>query len=247
MLWNASNLTGYSIAATDGDIGSAADLLFDDRHWTIRWLVVDTGSWLTGRKVLLPPRALATPDPAVRHFAVDLTRDQVKESPPIDTDAPVSRVEESDVFGYYGWEPYWVGYPYAGMAGMPAAGPAGRPPAVPGAEPETDPHLRSVDEVTGYYIHASDGDIGHIEDFLVDEDGWTIRYLVVDTKNWWPGKKTLISPKSISHVDWGDGTVTTGLTRDQIRNAPEFDPLQTVDRAYEERFHAYYGYAGYWI
>ncbi|MDN2580082.1 PRC-barrel domain-containing protein [Aquibium sp. ELW1220] len=255
MLWNASSLTGYTISTTDGEIGAVDDLLFDDQDWTIRWLVVDTGSWLSGRKVLLPPAACAEPVPATRLLNVGISRQKVKDSPAIDTDAPVSRVQENDVFGHYGWQPYWFGPPYAAAAGMLAPIPAGDPAGSPGSGgsgvPEAvnrgDPHLRSVAEVTGYYIHASDGDIGYVEDFLLDAETWTLRYVVVDTKNWWPGKQTLVSPKSFRAVSWDERVVTTDLTRDRIRNAPEFDPAQTVDRAYEERFHDYYGYAGYWV
>lgn len=255
MLWNASSLMGYMIAATDGEIGTVDDLLFDDHDWTIRWLVVDTGTWLSGRKVLLPPEACGEPLAATRELKVNVTRQMVEESPSIDTDAPVSRLQESDVFGYYGWEPYWLGYPYATAAGMPnpvppesaVGSPEASDDAIAGAAPRGDPNLRSVSEVTGYYIHASDGDIGHVKDFLLDADSWALRYLIVDTKNWWPGKKTLVSPKSFRRVNWNDGTVSTSLTKDGIKNAPEYDPAQTVDRAYEERYHDYYGYPAYWI
>ena len=252
MLWNASSLIGYAISATDGEIGSVSDLLFDDENWTIRWLVVDTGTWLSGRKVLLPPSACGEPLAATRVLEVNVTREKVKGSPAIETDAPVSRMQESDVVGYYGWEPYWLAFPYATTAGMPnpvppSAATASMETDGPGASKKGDPHLRSLNEVTGYYVHASDGDIGHVEDFLMDAETWTLRYLIVDTRNWWPGKKTLVSPQSFREVNWIDGTVSTGLTRERIRNAPEYDPAETVDRAYEERYHDYYGYPAYWV
>lgn len=252
MLWNASSLIGYMISATDGEIGSVQDLLFDDENWTIRWLVVDTGTWLSGRKVLLPPSACVEPLAATRTLEVKVTRQQVKDSPSIDTDAPVSRMQESEVVGYYGWEPYWLAYPYAATAGMPNPAPPVEPRRTAdtetvGAAEKGDPHLRSLNEVTGYYVHATDGDIGHVEEFLMDADDWTLRYVVVDTKNWWPGKKTLVSPRSFRDVNWEEATVTTSLTRDRVKNAPEYDPTQTVDRAYEERYHDYYGYPAYWV
>ncbi|MFN7024487.1 MAG: PRC-barrel domain-containing protein [Pseudorhizobium sp.] len=253
MLWNASTLTGYAISTTDGEIGSVKDLLFDDENWMIRWLVVDAGTWLSGRKVLLPPSICAAPNVAKRTLQVDITRQKVKDSPSLDADAPVSRVQETDLSAYYGWQPYWLGYPPA--AGMPAAplpprpaeGPAVNANALP-IKNQGDPHLRSADEVTGYYIRASDGDIGHVEELLLDVGStWTVRYLVVDTKNWWPGKETIVSPKSFREVDWIDGTVTTDLTRDRIKNAPEYDPATVVDRAYEDRYHGYYNYPPYWM
>lgn len=250
MLWNASKLTGYAIDATDGSIGSVSSFLFDDREWTIRWLVVDTGTWLSGRHVLLPPSRVGEPDVTRRSFAVRLTRQQVEDSPDIDTYAPVSRQHESNLYTYYGWNPYWAGYGYAPMGGL--ATPIEPSPNVGGGRPgvkdsiEGDPHLRSTREVTGYFVHATDGDIGHIEEFLVDSDSWTIRYVVVDTKNWWPGKRVLVAPRSFTNVEWAERSVHVNLTRDQIRNGPEYDPLATVDRAYEERFHGHYGYPYYW-
>ena len=107
MLWDASALDGYAIEASDGRIGSVSDFLFEDTSWKVRWLVVDTGGWLSGRKVLLPLSALGKPDPSLRQFPVKLTMQQVKDSPDIDTDRPVSRQHETHIYGHYGWNPYW--------------------------------------------------------------------------------------------------------------------------------------------
>ncbi|MCT7374204.1 PRC-barrel domain-containing protein [Chelativorans salis] len=250
MLWNASNVMDCRIEATDGSIGSVDDFLFDDESWTTRWLVVDTGTLFAGRRVLLPPSAVQSADPQQRTLSVSVTRQQVKDSPEIDTDAPVSRQQESSLYEHYGWAPYWGPYFYAPATGVAA------PVVPPRAEPdraaslqdrtERDPHLRSMNAVTGYYVDAEDGDIGHVEDFLLDSDGWAIRYVVVDTKNWWPGKKVLVPPVAFTDVNWGSETVRVELTRDQVRNGPEYDPKQTVERAFEERYHDYYGYPYYW-
>jgi hypothetical protein len=246
MLWNASNLKGYSIDAVDGEIGSIADFLFDDRHWVVRWLVVNTGA-IFGREVLLPPSAASAPDAGRRVFPMNVTKQQVKESPEIGRDAPVSRQRESAIFGHYGWEPYWLGYPYAPAAGLAAPLPPGVPRDGPaGGERSGDPNLRSVGEVTGYYIEAQDGDVGHIEDFLIDSDDWTIRYAVIDTRNWWPGKMVIVPPAAFSHISWSEKAASIELTRERIQNGPEYDPMQTVDRAYEERYHDYFGYPPYW-
>jgi sporulation protein YlmC with PRC-barrel domain len=252
MLWRASTLRGYEIQATDGRIGSVSDLLFDDTDWTVRWLVIDTGDWLPDRKVLLPPSAVDEPDPANRVVPVALTRERVEQSPSIETDAPVSRQMETDLYGHYGWAPYWYG---AYGAPMDLAAGAVIPPAVQrGADGDVgapreehgDPHLRSAHEVTGYYVRATDDDIGHIEEFLIEPESWTVRYLVIDTRNWWPGKMVLISPKWIRDVSWNDRQVRVDLTRAQVKDGPEFDPSTTVDRAYEERLHSHYGYLPYW-
>lgn len=259
-LWRSSAMLGTGVQATDDTIGSVTDILFDDDDWTVRWVVVDTGTWLPGRKVLLPTSVLGHPDPASRMFPVDATRKQVEESPGLGHDEPVSRQMETDIYGYYGWSPYWdpgtAAFPgYVPLlAGQPAAAPAAglaRPGAGPGtateAEQRGDPHLRSVKEVTGYHIRAPDDDIGHVEEFLLEDTGWTIRYIVVDTRNWWPGKQVLLAPKWIDHVDWGAQQVHVRVTRKQVETSPEYDPSATSDRAFEERLHGHYGQIPYWV
>ena len=262
MLLKASTITGCSIQATDGEIGSISDLLFEDDSWSVRWLVVDTGSWLSGRRVLLPASHLMPTGVGESAIPVDLTREQVKASPDIDVDKPVSRQLESSVYGYYGWAPYWptaagayvppvgfagagVGYPLTGVP--PGAGaPGTRSSIETETEPKGDPHLRSLDEVTGYYIRGTDDDVGHIEDFLVDGDDWTIRYLIVDTRNWWPGKQVLIAPDWIEDIGWTDETVRVGRTRQEIKDAPEYDPTRSVERDYEDRLYRHYRVPAYW-
>ncbi len=253
MLWDASVLKGYAIEASDGPLGTVSDFLFEDTNWMIRWLVVDTGNWLTGRKVLLPFSALGKPDPALRRFPIKLTKQQVKDSPDIETERPVSRQQEAHVYDYYGWDPYWGGsfFPIGAGAGMatPFLAPlAGSKPrdmvAVDAREDNGNPHLRSIAAVTGYHIHATDGEIGHVEDFLVDDIAWNLRYVVVDTKNWWPGKKVLISPRSVREIDWEQRMINLDVDRDKVKGSPAYESAMTVDRAYEEQFHGYYGWPG---
>ena len=245
-MWLASQLIGYGVQATDDRIGTIDDLLFDDREWTVRWAAVDTGSWLSGRLVLLPASSIGPVDPRSRTAAVELTRRQVEQSPGIETDQPVSRQLEADLQSHYGLTPYWsAGIAYAPVGAF-AAPPVGAPATAQGRRPaEGDPHLRSANEVTGYYIQGSDDSVGHVEDFLVDENGWTVRYMLVDTKNWWPGKKVLVSPRWIREVSWEDREVAVGLSRQQVKDSPEYQP-ERFDRAYEERLHQHYGFPGYW-
>jgi hypothetical protein len=250
MLWDASAINGYAIEASDGRVGTVSDLLFEDVNWVIRWLVVDTGNWLSGRKVLLPLSTLGKPDPALRHFPVKLTIRQVKDSPDIDTDRSVSRQMEASVYHHYGWNPYWSGgyYPTDTGIAIPFVAPFSllapkpRDPGHTDAQPSGgDPHLRSAAAVTGYHIHAIDGEIGHVEDFLVDDAGWSIRYVVVNTKNWWPGAKVLISPRSVREIDWAGRLIHLNVNRQKIKNGPPYDPSITVDGAYDEAFLTYYG------
>lgn len=249
----SSDIIGYSLRATDGPIGTIRDLLFDERHYGLRWIVVDTGTWLPGREVLLPPSALGAPDPAVREYPVDLSRDKIKAAPGLETDEPVSRQLEADIYSHYAWNPYWFGsygYPIASGVlpvdagfGAPAAGMAETERPEEGSD--GDPGLRSTGEVTGYYVEASDGSIGHVEDFIVDETEWAIRYLMIDTRNWWPGKKVLIAPDWLRDIDWSERTAFADATRDKIKAAPNFDPSMTLDRDYEERLFAHHGYGPY--
>ncbi|MFN3662269.1 PRC-barrel domain-containing protein [Yoonia sp.] len=247
----SSDITQYFLNGKDGPIGAITDLLFDERHYGLRWVVVDTGTWLPGRKVLLPPSALGVPDPATRSYPVDLDRADIKAAPGLDSDAPVSRQMETDIYNHYAWSPYWIdgyGHPIVGV--MPVSGGAALPSTdiadAERTEPDGDPCLRSVREVTGYYIEATDGSIGHVEDFLIDESGWVIRYLIIDTKNWWPGKKVLISPTWLREVVWADREAIVDATRDKIKAAPELDPSMSVDRDYEERVFKHYGYHPHW-
>ena len=253
MLRNASVINGYTIVASNGHLGTVSDFLFDDVSWLIRWLVVDTGNWLSGRKVLLPAFALGHLDPEKREFSVRLTRQEVKDSPDIDTKRPVSRQMEANVYDYYGWSPYWIpglymggfgyGYGYGDgtMAPFPPRGSMQRDEdRADSRRSEDDLHLRSIEAITGYNIHASDGEIGHVEDFLVEEADWSIHYLVVDTKNWWPGKKILVSPRSVQDIDWADSLVNLQISRQGVKDSPPYDASTTVDRDYERRFHKHY-------
>jgi sporulation protein YlmC with PRC-barrel domain len=260
MLHKASELIGSSIAAKDGDVGSVTDLLFDDESWSVRWLVVDTGTWLPGRKVLLPSSHLVRVLPAARGISVDLTREQVKSSPDVDTDQPVSRQMEARMYDHYGSTPYWpagagLGAPMAGYPGyIPPAGYGYVAPAPTPVEERVgyqprrsgDPHLRSASEVTGYHIQGSDDEFGHVADLLVDSEGWSIRYLIIDTKNWWPGKHVLVAPSWVEAIDWGARVLRMRHTRDEIRNAPEYDPTLEIERDYESKLHRYYGRSEYW-
>jgi hypothetical protein len=254
MLRNTSDLTRYTLRAKDGEAGSIEDFYFDDEAWTIRYIVAETGTWLEGRNVLISPISLGTMDASKRTLEVKLTKTQIENSPPIDTHKPVSRQHETAYFDYYGYPYYWSG-PYVwGPMAYPANLPAptqtqtlaAEIKAAKGREQPEDPHLRSAKLVTGYYIGASDGEIGHVEDFIVDNESWTIRYMVVDTRNWWPGKKVVISPEWIGNVSWTDSTVYVELTRGAIKNAPEYDPSRPIDRDYEARLHQHYGRQGYW-
>jgi hypothetical protein len=239
---NVQLLSDYTILAKDGEIGKIYDFLFDDTTWTIRYLVGDTGHWLPGRRVLLSPTSVKKSHWESQQFELNLTRDQVQKSPNIHTAKPVSLQHQIQLHDYYGWPYYWT------AGGFTPIYPPLIPPS-PEKEPDTpqsedkkgDPHLRSTKEVMGYHIQAIDGEIGHVEDFLVDDESWAIHYMVVDTKNWLPGRKVLVSPEWIKQVDWAERKVTVYLTQEAVKNSPEYYPTEPVSQEYEDRLYKYYG------
>ncbi len=250
MLWNASELKGYTIEANDGPIGTVSDFLFDDKSWTTRWLVVHTGSWLFGRKVLLPLSALGKPDRALRQFPVKLTKQQVEDSPDIDMDLPVSRVIEAQVYNHYDWLPYWRSgmSPMGNAVGTPVFMPRPEFDVEPRHQKDTDAgpgdgdqNLRSVTVLIGYHIEATDGPIGHAEDFLVDDSGWRIGYIVIDTKNWFPGQRVVISPLSIREIDWITRTIYLDADIKKVKASPPYDPGITEEGSFNDRFRKYLG------
>jgi uncharacterized protein YrrD len=247
MLTTISDIKGAEIDATDGQIGSVDDVYFDDVGWTVRYLVVDTGTWLPGRKVLISPMAVRSSNWRLDSLPVELTKAQVEASPSIDTDKPVERQYEIEYSRYYGYPYYWSG-PYRwGSARYPGELDIDALPAEPPVPLESgDPHLRSARDLMGYYIEAADGDIGHVADFLVDDQEWAIRYLIVDTRNWWPGKKVLISPEWVTRMSWEESRVHVDLSREGVKSAPEYDPTHPLDRDYETRLFRHHRRRSYW-
>jgi uncharacterized protein YrrD len=298
MLRKAHTLIGNKIHALDGDMGHVADFYFDDQDWTVRYMIVRTGSWFSEKHVMLSPaviRDLAWDD---KTLFVDLTQKQLKNSPDLDLAKPVTREQEMELASYYRWPRYWVGAPAGaidpvaanmGLAatGVPAMGsvPVGVPTRdapshlvndisstdiadagqsntdiTNSGESKVDAELRraaqatgldhtlrGVKEVIGYHIEANDGEIGHVEDFFIDEENWQINYLLVDTGNWLPGRKVLIAPDWITDISWSDSQVRVNATREQVKNSPEFDPRGAVDRHYESALYGHYGFPPYWV
>lgn len=258
MLRTVDSINGYAIQATDDELGKIKELYFDDEQWGVRYLVVETGSWLSKRTVLISPYSINGIDDVDRTVRVSLTREQVKNSPDIDTHQPVSRQIEREYSRYYGYSNYWGGPYLWGVGGYPVYPMPDAGSVPPMNQPERqrqedlqaaadDVHLRSTDKITGYNILGTDDGIGHVEDFLFDDKDWAIRYLLVDTRNWWPGgKKVLVGSRWIDHINWIDSKVQVGLTRDQVKNSPEYDEEHPLDRDYEASLHTHYGQRGYW-
>jgi hypothetical protein len=246
MLNKAKTLNGYKLNCRDGEIGKVKEFYFDDRFWTIRYLVADTGDWLTERQVLISPYALGFVNKEEHYITVDLSKNQIEGSPSLNTDRPVSRQFEDLYFGYYGWPTYWNGSHMWGAYSHIERDSEKWKTSNQGGK-AWDPYLRSTHDVSGHSIQATDGEIGHVEDFFVDDDTWAIRYLIVDTRNWWPGKKVLISPRWIERVSWRESKVFINLTRAAIKESPEYPDESLLTRDYETQLHRHYDRQGYWV
>jgi hypothetical protein len=247
MLRSVKDLRGYTLHATDGEIGRVVTFYFDDRTWEIRYIVVETGNWLTQRRVLLAPVALGIPDWEERTIPVMLTQEQIKDSPSIDADKPVSRQMEEQIYGYYGWSPYWRISTTPLRSGSMAVAhmiAQERKEADADAQRPTNPNLRSTREVIGYAVHAVDGEIARVDDFIADDEMWQIRYVVVELND--AEKKGILSVQWIARIDWADRNVLVNLDKMLIGLAPEFDPEAPVNREYEVRLYDYYGRPTYW-
>ena len=244
MLRKAKDMNGYKLSALDGEIGAVQDFYFDDQSWTVRYLIADTGGWLGERTVLISPYALEPAKFSERVIPVDLTKHQIESSPSLAAHKPVSRQYEMQYYPFFGWPAYWDG-PYAwGPTAYPARNE--RWMGYPSRTEAGDPHLRSTHDVTGHHIHAKDGDIGHVDDFVIDDESWAIRYLIVDTRNWFPGKKVLVSPQWIRRVSWSEAKIFANLSREAIKHSPEISEEAIITRDYEMELYRHYNQPGYW-
>jgi uncharacterized protein YrrD len=247
MLRSVKDLEKCSIEATDGAIGRVEDFYFDDEQWVVRYLVVRTGNWFFDRRVLISPLSIRQTGWASGIVPASITLEQVKNSPSVDTDEPVSRQYEESYYGYYGYPYYWGGMglwgaqPYPSMMMPSLSHTSGEAEIASDQREKEDAHLRSCNAVDGYHVHAADGEIGHVCGYLIDEKSWAIRFLVVNTSNWWMGHQVLVASEWIASVDWALSTVTTALTRQAIKEAPTFDPELLLDASGEQSLYSHYG------
>ncbi len=251
MLRSAKEMEKFKIKAIDGEIGKLHDFYFDDHTWIVRYIIVDTGTWLAEKLLLISPESFKKLNWDNKTFEVNLDKQQIADSPNVDKEKPVSRQMETELIGYYGWPMYWTGIDGPAIGAFPLVYPEIKKNEeknleIRGNKNKDNPNLRSSREVISYGIHASDGHIGHVEDFLIDENSWNIRYIIVDTKILLPGKKVIVSLDWIEKIEWADSDVYLNLTKDQIRNSPEYDPSVPLGREYENKIHEHYGKEKYW-
>jgi len=243
MLSKATTLKGYKLLCLDGEIGSVEEFYFDDLHWTIRYLVADTGHWLRARQVLISPHALGGVHAADHNITVNLSKTQIAEGPSLQNDKPVSRQFEETYHEHYGWPFYWSdvytpgSHPYIMRQREKSRKSAKR-------RDVWDPHLRSSRDATGHHIQAEDGEIGHVEDFIIDDETWAIRYLIINTRNWWPGKKVLVSPQWIKRVSWDVSKIFVNLDCETIKQSPQYSDESLLTREYEINLDRHYHCTG---
>ncbi|HEY0056648.1 MAG TPA: PRC-barrel domain-containing protein [Pedobacter sp.] len=258
MLQSIHKLIGYTLGASDGEIGKIRDFYFDDESWKVRYLVVETGGWLSNRKVLLSPAALEMPHRDAEAFPVNLSKDQIKNSPDIDTDKPVSKQQEEELHRHYSWpdnDRAGVGFMTTGMVGGVIA------PGVPfeeriaievakeGKDSEDlfdqnnsqnstenlsgDKHLRSYKATIGHAVKGTNEELGEVEDFLID-DSWSIPYMVMETGSWYVGDKTITSTKNIQKIEWQNSTVLINQSIESLKKNFEFDSSQLNAADFEQ-------------
>jgi uncharacterized protein YrrD len=230
MLRSIKQLYGDKLGAYDGEIGHVKDFYFDDKHWVVRYVVADTGSWIPGRMVLISPHAFDSFPQSGKVLPVNLSRKQIEDSPEAEAHKPISRQYEEEYYRHYNWPFYWQGNEVWGMSGFPIlskkSGPfPGEPSAKGGAKPEqTDAHLRSARDVIGYQIQAGDEIAGYVADFMMDDKSWRISHLVVNTGNRFTGKKILLSPAQVDRISWDESKLFVNVTREVVEQSPVNSP-----------------------
>ena len=208
------------------------------------YLIVDAGGWLGGRRVLISTVSFRDLDWSGRKFHLALSRSKIENAPGVEVDLPVSRQHERAYYDYYGYPRYWGAVGMGMYSGM--LPPGAEPSAPTSDEASGDVHLRSAKELRGYHIQGTDEAIGHVNDFIVDDETWEVRYLVIDTSNWWFGKKVLIAPRWASRVSWAESKVHVGVSRESIKNSPAWNGAELISREYETRLHDQYDRTPYW-
>jgi hypothetical protein len=217
MMMSVEQLQGYTIRGTDGEIGKLHDVYFDDASWKVLFLLADTRPWIVGRLVLISPAALGDPDTENRVFPMSLTKAEVENGPSVEEHKPVSRQHAADVSKYWDRPFFGPGDPRFDL-GLELDPPAAQPEAHD--VPPDDPHLRSAGDIRGHHVDTPDGRCGHIEDWIVDVDSWTIREVVIDTTDWWPGGSVRIPTAEIASMNWDDKSVQVRLSKEALAARP---------------------------
>jgi len=244
MLRHASKIIGCDVVSSDGSVGKVHDILFDEVSWTFQHLVADIGSWLAGERVLLPLAAVGEVDEVERQLQVHLTKGEIEHCSGVSTCTTASEEAQVLLGKYWMWTTTSFAHlPPEASRVMDSEATADEKEEV---EDKVESRLRSVRESDGYHIAAPDGDIGHLTELVVDSDTWQIQYLVVNTGNWLLRRNVLIPRAALESIHWADRKVHLSITKNEIKNSPEYDPKEMLDRDYEQTLHDHYGHRPYW-
>lgn len=251
MFKNLLDIKGFNLKGPNGNIGTCQDALFDDQAWTVRYVDVDTGGWLSERRVLLSPISLGAPSWEKGEIYTELTGDQIESSPKLDSQSPISKEWEDSFFKFHGWPYYGVGMHMWGLTHYPDESELKK---IHSASPTSDIHkntnqtIRSASELREYEVSARDGEVGRIKDFVFDTETWAIRYLVIENHSFLQRKKTIVSPFWVSHIDWMERACVIDLNRAEIECSPqpEGESNDYLDREFEMKLHNHYQRPSYW-
>ncbi len=247
MLISYSRIKLSSLDGSDGNIGTISDMIVDGDQWAVRYIQVNIGKWLPGRIVPLQPDSIVERDWAIPLAKTNVSADAIENSPEVRSPRPVSRAMEVELAKHFDWQPYWSGGFGHELGGVPPLSPSLVIDKKKQQEIEsTQVNLRSANEVIGYKVHEADGEMGSVYDLIVDDLAWLVRYIVVDTGNWLPGKKVMLAASWIEQISWTEKAMHLDLTKDQVRGMPQYDPEQAVNRQHEEQLYDYYGRPVYW-
>lgn len=251
------DLTRQDLTSRDGGTSTVVSVYFDDQDWVVRYFIVRLGGSVPGREVLVPPSATRRLPHQPDSLFLTLTRSELENAPPADSQLPASRHYELQIrsqngdrtsrpgqdstrpwdFVCFGWPPH---LPQGRLFDPTIDTRRQAPPNHPIAKAK-QPHLHSSRTVTGYHIHARDGEIGHVEDFILEEPDWTVRYLAVNTRNWLPGKHVLIPPARVIDLNWALRLVIVDLDRETILNAPSYDNHKPIVHSDQLALNGHFG------
>jgi uncharacterized protein YrrD len=259
MLKSVKQIQGFTLKSNDGEIGKVVNFLFDDQDWIVRHLVVETGNWLFQKKVLISPVAINEVLLGKREIVVSLSKSQIEASPDVDTEKPVSRIMEAQIYDHYQWPYYWGASSAWGMTTF--QGVMGGPITFsqPGTSLESELqkeaapailedelHLRSSREVLGYHVKGPENSYGHVSDFVLEMKNWAIRYLVVDLHRVFSRHPVLLPRECVDGIRWSDQQFCVNRSEEDLARAPKFRPKEPITRKFEERTFEYFGRSGYW-
>lgn len=248
MLRSLRSMLNYQINAKNEVVGEVEDFFFDDHQWVVRYIVDRLGAFTDQKHLLVSPRSVKSFDWVTKSITTDLTKAQIEKSPDVNAHKPISFQQQDDLAKYFNWPLYaqWGMDSDFGRTNRLENNQKALHSVAQKASESADDFLRSAQEVQGYHIHALDGEIGRVDDFIIEDDSWSIRYMAIATHHWTPGRKVLISPHWIHAIRWNDAEVVVNLDRKAVKNSPEFNPHELINRQYEETLYDYYGRPFYW-